>query len=84
MDAALKATALNSARGMARKYTPPKNAPRENDAFEKEMVPDEMNADLMSADEIHRSLEEGYQDAIAGRVHDATEVFANLGEHMRQ
>ena len=41
-------------------------------------VPDSMNADLMTDEELSRELEEGYQDAIAGRVHDAKAAFAEL------
>ena len=41
-------------------------------------APETMNADLMSADEIHLSLEAGYQDAVAGRTREASEVFAEM------
>ena len=47
-------------------------------------VPDTMNADMMSADEINRSLEAGYQDAISGCTRDADDVFADLRKQWAQ
>ena len=84
MDAALKAKTAKIARIMAHKHTASKSALPADNSFERAMAPDTMNADLMAADEIHRSLEEGYRDAMSGRVRDAAEVFAELREHMIQ
>ena len=84
MDASLKATRTKNARIVTHKHAVPKGIPPTNNSPERAMAPDTMNADLMTADEIHRSLAEGYQDAVSGRVRNAAEVFAELREHMIQ
>ena len=43
-------------------------------------VPSSLNADLMTKEEIHKKLQEGYDDIHAGRVQDAVSVFAKFRE----
>jgi len=43
-------------------------------------APATLNADMMSTEEIHAKLQEGYEDAKAGRVQDAKSAFAKFRE----
>ena len=43
-------------------------------------APDAVNADLMTASEIHKKLQEGFEDIEAGRVQDAKAAFAAFKE----
>lgn len=43
-------------------------------------APSSLNADLMTDEEIHRKLQEGYDDIHAGRVQDAVSAFAKFRE----
>ena len=43
-------------------------------------APSSLNADLMTTEEIHKKLQEGYDDIHAGRVQDAVSVFAKFRE----
>lgn len=43
-------------------------------------VPSVLNADLMTAEEIHKKLQEGYDDIQAGRVQDAVSAFTKFRE----
>lgn len=38
-------------------------------------APASVDATQMTAEEIHEKLDKGYQDAMAGRTHDAKEAF---------
>lgn len=40
------------------------------------LVPREMNAELMTDEELVQELEEGYQEAVDGKVYDAASAFA--------
>lgn len=44
-------------------------------------APTALNADLMTSEEIHTKLQEGYDDAQAGRVQDASSAFAEFREN---
>ena len=44
-------------------------------------VPSVLNADLMTAEEIHKKLQEGYDDIQAGRVQDAVSAFTKFREN---
>ncbi len=46
-------------------------------------APASLNTDLMSTGEIREKLREGYDDAKAGRVQDASEAFAQFREKRR-
>lgn len=46
-------------------------------------APSVLNTDLMSTEEIHVKLQEGYEDAQAGRVQDAASAFAKFRENHR-
>ena len=41
-------------------------------------APAVINADLMAAEDIHADLKAGYDDLLAGRVHDADTAFADF------
>ncbi len=43
--------------------------------------PTVLNADLMTVEEIHDSLQEGYDDLKAGKVQDAASAFAKFREN---
>ena len=43
-------------------------------------APSSLNADLMTTEEIHKKLQEGYDDIHAGRVQDAVSAFAKFRE----
>ena len=43
-------------------------------------APSVLNADLMTTEEIHRKLQEGYEDVQAGRVQDAGSAFMKFRE----
>ncbi len=43
-------------------------------------APDAINADLMTTSEIHKELQEGFEDIEAGRVQDAKAAFAAFRE----
>ena len=43
-------------------------------------VPSVLNADLMTAEEIHKKLQEGYDDIQAGRVQDVASAFTKFRE----
>ncbi len=46
-------------------------------------TPTVLNADLMTSEEIHTKLQEGYDDAQAGRVQEAASAFAKFKENHR-
>ena len=43
-------------------------------------APSSLNADLMTTEEIHKKLQEGYDDIHADRVQDAVSAFAKFRE----
>ncbi|MEE1314198.1 MAG: type II toxin-antitoxin system RelB/DinJ family antitoxin [Faecalimonas sp.] len=43
-------------------------------------APSSVNMDLMSSDEIHKILQEGYEDVVHGNVQDAASAFAKFRE----
>ena len=43
-------------------------------------APSSLNADLMTKEEIHKKLQEGYDDIHAGRVQDAVSAFTKFRE----
>ena len=44
-------------------------------------APASVHADVMTTEEIHRKLEEGYQDIAAGNVQNAVEAFREFREN---
>lgn len=45
-------------------------------------APPSINVDLMTVEDIHRVLQEGYDDLKAGRVQNAAEAFAKFRENL--
>lgn len=43
-------------------------------------APSPIHADTMTADEIHKKLEQGYEDIAAGRVQDTADAFEKFRE----
>ena len=43
-------------------------------------APSSLNADLMTKEEIHKKLQDGYDDIHAGRVQDAVSAFTKFRE----